>query len=159
MVWVSKNVRISRYRCEIRAVIDWSHLGVAWPVVDKHSTGGVGDTVNPMLAPMLAACGTFVPMISGRGLGHTGGTLDKLPAIPGYNTKPIKNSRKWSHPRMRHWAEQPRSPLRMAGFTACGDHSDRESIPLITASILSKKACCGRLMLAVMDIKLGNRGV
>ena len=67
-------------------VLDWSD--VDGPVVDKHSTGGVGDNVSLMLAPMLAACGCFVPMISGRGLGHTGGTLDKLDAIPGYVSQP-----------------------------------------------------------------------
>ena len=68
------------------AVLDWS--GLDGPVLDKHSTGGVGDNVSLMLAPAVAACGGFVPMISGRGLGHTGGTLDKLDSIPGYLTQP-----------------------------------------------------------------------
>ncbi len=63
-------------------VIDWSHMNFGGPIVDKHSTGGVGDVTSLMLGPMIAACGGFVPMISGRGLGHTGGTLDKLESIP-----------------------------------------------------------------------------
>ena len=67
-------------------VLDWSHL--PGPALDKHSTGGIGDNVSLMLAPALAACGAYVPMISGRGLGHTGGTLDKLDSIPGYRTQP-----------------------------------------------------------------------
>src|SRR5690606_25302473 len=66
------------------SVLDWSDL--PGPAIDKHSTGGVGDNVSLMLAPILAACGAHVPMISGRGLGHTGGTLDKFDAIPGYQT-------------------------------------------------------------------------
>src|SRR6478672_10543241 len=68
--------------------IGWNDLNLDGPVVDKHSTGGVGDNVSLMLAPMLAACGVYVPMISGRGLGHTGGTLDKLDSIPGYISQP-----------------------------------------------------------------------
>ncbi len=67
-------------------VLDWKSLNLPGPIVDKHSTGGVGDVVSLMLGPMIAACGGFVPMISGRGLGHTGGTLDKLDSIPGYQT-------------------------------------------------------------------------
>jgi len=68
------------------AVLDWSAAGLNGPVLDKHSTGGVGDTVSFLLAPLLAACGGFVPMIAGRGLAHTGGTIDKLESIAGYNT-------------------------------------------------------------------------
>ena len=67
-------------------MLEWP--GVDGPVLDKHSTGGIGDNVCLMLAPIVAACGGIVPMISGRGLGHTGGTLDKLDSIPGYQSQP-----------------------------------------------------------------------
>ena len=71
-------------------VLDWSSL--PGPVTDKHSTGGVGDNVSLMLAPLVAACGAYVPMISGRGLGHTGGTLDKMDSIPGYTSQPERET-------------------------------------------------------------------
>src|SRR5262245_62283347 len=73
---------------ESGTVLRWDELKDRGPVLDKHSTGGVGDTVSLMLAPMVAACGGYVPMISGRGLGHTGGTYDKMESIPGYVAAP-----------------------------------------------------------------------
>ena len=116
------------------------------PMLDKHSTGGVGDNVSLMLAPMLAACGAYVPMISGRGLGHTGGTLDKLDSIPGY----VDAARPRAVPPRRREAG-----CAIIGQTADLAPADRrlyairdvtatvESIALITASILSKKLAAG----------------
>ncbi|RYE86906.1 MAG: hypothetical protein EOP19_05645 [Hyphomicrobiales bacterium] len=83
---VPERVALTEAMRDSGTVLDWSDLD--GPVADKHSTGGVGDNVSLMLAPILAACGLYVPMISGRGLGHTGGTLDKFDAIPGYTTSP-----------------------------------------------------------------------
>jgi thymidine phosphorylase len=137
-------------------VLDWS--GLDGPVVDKHSTGGVGDNVSLILAPMLAACGAYVPMISGRGLGHTGGTLDKLDSIPGYRSQPeIGLFRKTV-------AQAGCAIIGQTGDLAPADRrlyairdvtATVESIPLITASILSKKLAAG-LGCLVLDVKAGS---
>lgn len=137
-------------------VLDWSDL--PGPVTDKHSTGGVGDNVSLMLAPIVASCGAFVPMISGRGLGHTGGTLDKMDAIPGYKSQPDNNL-------FRNTVLE--AGCAIIGQTANLAPADKkfyairdvtgtvESVPLITASILSKKLSAG-LQSLVLDVKLGN---
>jgi thymidine phosphorylase len=139
-------------------VLDWSGEGLDGPVVDKHSTGGVGDKVSFILAPIAAACGCYVPTISGRGLGHTGGTTDKAECIPGYDTAP-------------EFATF-RKVVKTAGCAIIGQTTDLapadrrlyairdvtgtvESVPLITASILSKKIAAG-LDALVMDVKVGT---
>ena len=136
-------------------VLEWDMPG---PVLDKHSTGGIGDCVSLLLAPALAACGAYVPMISGRGLGHTGGTLDKLESIPGFRTG-------LSEDQLRRQLRD----IRCAIVTASAEiaPADRrlyairdvtgtvESIDLITASILSKKLAAG-LEALVLDVKCGS---
>ena len=141
-------------------ILDWKSA-FPGPTLDKHSTGGVGDKVSLILAPVLAACGGIVPMISGRGLGHTGGTLDKLESIPGYHA---------IVPR-----DRLETALRKAGCAIVGASgevapADRrlyairdvtatvESIPLICASILSKKLAAG-LDAMVLDVKVGNGAI
>ena len=140
---------------ETGRVLKWRLDG---PVIDKHSTGGVGDCVSLILAPALAACGAFVPMISGRGLGHTGGTLDKLEAIPGYAT--------------HLEADDLQEVVAQVGCAIVGATDEIapadkrlyeirdltgtvSSIDLITASILSKKLAAG-LEALVLDVKTGS---
>ena len=139
-------------------VLEWKSEDLGGPVVDKHSTGGVGDKVSFLLAPIAAACGCFVPMISGRGLGHTGGTLDKAESIPGYNATPdfdlfkkvVKSTGCAIIGQTADLAPADRRLYAIRDVTATV-----ESIPLITASILSKKIAAG-LEGLVMDIKLGS---
>ncbi len=136
-------------------VLKWDLPG---PVVDKHSTGGIGDNISLMLAPMLAACGCFVPMISGRGLGHTGGTLDKLDSIAGYNTAPglelfRKVTRDVGCAIIGQTADLAPADKRLYGIRDVT--ATVESVPLITASILSKKLAAG-LGHLVMDVKFGS---
>ncbi|MBB5371018.1 MULTISPECIES: thymidine phosphorylase [unclassified Janthinobacterium] len=139
-------------------VLDWRSLNLPGPVVDKHSTGGVGDVVSLLLGPMIAACGGYVPMISGRGLGHTGGTLDKFDAIPGYCTVP-------DNALFRKVVKEV--GVAIIGQTAQLAPSDKrfysirdvtatvESVAMITGSILSKKLSAG-LDALVMDVKVGS---
>ena len=150
-----ERVALTRAMTHSGTVLAWELPG---PVLDKHSTGGVGDTVSLPLAAMVAACGGYVPMISGRGLGHTGGTLDKLASIPGYDVAPGLD-------RFRQVTAE--AGCAIIGQTADLAPADRrlyairdvtgtvESLDLITASILSKKLAAG-LQGLVMDVKTGS---
>ena len=135
--------------------LSWNLPG---PIIDKHSTGGVGDTVSLILAPVLAACGAYIPMISGRGLGHTGGTLDKFDSIPGYNTSPKEALLRRVVSKVGCAIIGQTNELAPADkrLYAIRDVTGTvESIDLITASILSKKLAAG-LEGLVIDVKCGN---
>lgn len=155
---MEERVALTRAMTHSGTVLDWSDAGFDGPVLDKHSTGGIGDKVSLILAPVMAACGAAVPMISGRGLGHSGGTLDKLDSITGYNTTPDLASL--------------RNAVKQAGCAIIGQTAELapadgrlyairdvtatvESLSLITASILSKKLAAG-LDGLVMDVKFGT---
>ena len=155
---LDERVALTRAMTRSGSTLDWREAHLDGPILDKHSTGGVGDNVSLMLAPMLAAAGAYVPMISGRGLGHTGGTLDKLDSIPGYTSQPD--------------LALFRNVVRQAGCAIIGQTEDLapadrrlyairdvsatvESVALITASILSKKLAAG-LQGLVMDVKTGS---
>jgi thymidine phosphorylase len=137
-------------------VLSWSNID--GPIVDKHSTGGVGDKVSFMLAAIIAACGGFVPMISGRGLGHTGGTADKLESIAGFNVQPSLSQFKSvvENLGMAIIAQTPDlAPADKRLYGIRDVTATVASVELITASILSKKLAAG-LDTLVMDIKVGN---
>lgn len=153
-----ERVSLTRAMAQSGTMLDWSDQNLDGPILDKHSTGGVGDKVSLMLAPIIAACGGYVPMISGRGLGHTGGTLDKMDSIPGYVSQPDLH--------------QLKKTIQSAGCAIIGATADLapadrtiyavrdvtgtvESLDLITASILAKKMAAG-LSGLVMDVKFGS---
>jgi thymidine phosphorylase len=155
---LDERVALTRAMTESGARLDWREANLPGPALDKHSTGGVGDNVSLMLAPMLAASGAYVPMISGRGLGHTGGTLDKLDSIPGYVSQPdlalfkrvVKEAGCAIIGQTADLAPADRRLYAIRDVTATV-----ESVALITASILSKKLAAG-LQGLVMDVKTGS---
>lgn len=148
-------VGLTRAMRDSGKVLDWDMPG---PVLDKHSTGGIGDCTSLLLAPALAACGAYVPMISGRGLGHTGGTLDKLEAIPGFRTAMPEAQLRRQVADVRCAivaANDEIAPADRRLYAIRDVTSTVESIDLITASILSKKLAAG-LEALVLDVKVGS---
>ena len=153
-----ETVALTKAMAESGETLDWTDAGLDGPVLDKHSTGGIGDSVSMILAPAVAACGGYVPMISGRGLGYTGGTVDKIESIPGYQIAPSP--------------EKFKEITKKAGCAIIGQTGDLaladkriyavrdaaatiESVPLITASVLSKKLAEG-LDGLVIELTCGN---
>ncbi len=139
-------------------ILNWENQNLNGPVLDKYSTGGIGDKISLILAPMIAACGGYVPMISGRGQGYTGGTLDKLDSIPGYTTLPssdlfVKVTKEVGCAIIGQTGDLVPADKRL--YFIRDITATVESIPLITASILSKKLSAG-LDALVMDVKFGN---
>ncbi|RLV61286.1 thymidine phosphorylase [Parashewanella curva] len=155
---MDERVAITSAMRDSGTVLNWDHLNLDGPIVDKHSTGGVGDVTSLMLGPMVAACGGYVPMISGRGLGHTGGTLDKFDAIPGYNTEAdnallSKVVKEVGVAIIGQTGDLVPADKRF--YSIRDNTATVESISLITASILSKKLAAG-LESLVMDVKVGT---
>lgn len=153
-----ERVAFTRAMARSGRVLDWSGANLPGPVLDKHSTGGIGDKTSLILAPIIAACGGFVPMISGRGLGHTGGTLDKMDAIPGYISQPetdVLDRVVRSAGCAVVGATRDIAPADRRIYAIRDTTGTVESIDLITASILSKKMAAG-LGGLVMDVKFGT---
>ncbi|MGI4983574.1 MAG: thymidine phosphorylase, partial [Janthinobacterium lividum] len=155
---VDERIALTCAQRDSGSVLDWRQCDLPGPVIDKHSTGGVGDLTSLLIGPMVAACGGFVPMISGRGLGHTGGTLDKLAAIPGYDLTPDTAAfqrvvRDVGVAIIGQTAQLAPADKRL--YAVRDVTATVESIGLITASILSKKLAAG-LAALVMDVKVGS---
>jgi len=154
----TETARLTQAMADSGQRLHWHGPGLDRPIVDKHSTGGVGDKLSLMLAPLLAACGALVPMVSGRGLGHTGGTLDKLEALPGYRVDidPQALQQVLRHSGCAIVGAGPAlAPADKRLYAIRDLTATVESVPLITASILSKKLAAG-LQSLVLDVKCGR---
>ena len=152
----NETIALTLAMCDSGSVLKWS--SVDRPIADKHSTGGVGDNVSLMLASIVAPCGAAVPMISGRGLRHTGGTLDKLQSIPGYDIAPdgarfVRTVRDIGCAIVGQTSDLAPADKRL--YAIRDVTATVESVPLITASILSKKLAAG-LQTLLMDVKVGT---